>query len=162
MLFSILFFRNERKVYYYYILFVIISIAFYSMNQQTRIFFSNNSTLSSSRCHFSFQCETSACTFVCQPCRGPYVYGATNSSSSTNSSYIPSSATQTGLTTIFMTLQVSAHYFLGRSFRNYKGGRDQKFREIPPRTIELYFYIYLYDLRNIFLEIILMFHSSEK
>lgn len=66
ILFSILFFRDERKVYYYYyVLFVIISIAFYSMNQQTRILFSNNSTLFSSRCHFSFQCETSACTFVC-------------------------------------------------------------------------------------------------
>lgn len=111
--------------YYYYVLFVIISIAFYSMNQQTRILFSNNSTLFSSRCHFSFQCETSACTFVCQPCRGPYVYGATNSSSSTNSSYIPSSATQTSLTTIFMTLQLSAHYFLGRSFRKlWRGGSE--------------------------------------
>lgn len=49
ILFSILFFQKWKKSVLLLLLFVIISIAFYSMNQQTRIFFSNNSTLFSSQ-----------------------------------------------------------------------------------------------------------------
>lgn len=45
ILFSILFFQKWKKS----AIIIIISIAFYSMNQQTRIFFSNNSTLFSSQ-----------------------------------------------------------------------------------------------------------------